>query len=300
MNPRYIAHLALWAVALIYGANYIIAKDLMPHFIQPRGFIFLRVTGATALFFLLGFFIKGSRRIERRDWLRVFLCGFFGVAANQMLFFEGLNLSTPINASVIMTSNPVLVLLMSAVILKEKLRPIKIVGVILGAIGAIYLILSTAADEFTLPGISLGNLLIFLNAASYAVYLVIVKPLMRKYDALMVIKWVFAAGLVFVIPLGLPQFTEVEWNTWTPSVTAAASFVVICTTFLAYLFNVFALKTLSSSTVSTYIYLQPLLTTMLALYLAKDALTVEAMISAALIFVGVYLVGRKSPSAQER
>ncbi|HKK38848.1 MAG TPA: DMT family transporter, partial [Cryomorphaceae bacterium] len=238
--------MALLAVALIYSANYVIAKDLMPFYIEPRGFIFMRVIGATALFFILGIFSKSARKIERSDWLRVFLCGFFGVASNQILFFEGLNLTTPINAAVIMTSNPVLVLLMSAILLKEKLRPIKIVGVILGGIGAVYLILSTASDDFALPGISIGNMLIFLNATSYAIYLVIVKPLMRKYDALLVIKWVFASGLVFVVPLGVGQFSEVDWITWTPSIISAAAFVVVCTTFLAYLFNVFALKTLSS------------------------------------------------------
>jgi len=298
MNPRTKAHLALLAVALIYSANYVIAKDLMPFYVEPRGFIFLRVIGATLLFFIFGIFSKSSRKIERRDWIRVFLCGFFGVAANQILFFEGLNLTTPINAAVIMTSNPVLVLLMSAILLKEKLRPIKILGVILGGFGAVYLILSTAADDFTLPGISIGNVLIFLNATSFAVYLVIVKPLMSKYDALLVIKWVFASGLVFVIPLGFGSFASIDWSTWTPTIVSAAAFVVVCTTFLAYLFNVFALKTLSSSTVSTYIYLQPLFTTMIALYLAKDALTFEASVSAALIFVGVYLVGRKSKTTK--
>jgi drug/metabolite transporter (DMT)-like permease len=294
MTPRTKAHLALLAVALIYSANYIIAKDLMPFYIEPRGFIFMRVIGATTLFFILGLFFKSSQKIDRSDWFRVFLCGFFGVAANQIFFFEGLNLTTPINASVIMTSNPVLVLLMSVILLKEKLRPIKIVGVILGGLGAAFLILSSASNDFALPGISWGNMLIFFNATSYAVYLVIVKPLMRKYDALLVIKWVFASGLVFVVPLGFGKFNAVDWSTWTPPIISAAVFVVVCTTFLAYLFNLFALKTLSSSTVSTYIYLQPLFTTMLALYLAKDALTFEAAISAALIFVGVYLVGRRS------
>lgn len=294
MTPRTKAHLALLTVAVIYSANYVIAKDLMPFYIAPRAFIFMRVVGATVLFFALGYFAKSSQKIERSDWLRVFLCGFFGVAANQILFFEGLNLSTPINASVIMTSNPVLVLMMSAILLKEKLKPIKIVGVLLGGVGAVLLILSSANGDYTLPAVSRGNLLIFFNATSYAIYLVIVKPLMRKYDALLVIKWVFAAGLVFVVPLGFGKFTEIEWNTWTPQVITAAVFVVVCTTFMAYLFNVFALKTLSSSTVSTYIYLQPLFTTLLALYLAKDVLTFEAAFSAGLIFVGVYLVGRKS------
>lgn len=298
MNKRTLAHLAVLGVALIYGVNYVIAKDVMPLYIEPRGFILLRVLGATTLFFILGFIIKTDQRIERKDWLRLILCGFFGVAANQLFFFEGLNLTTPINASVIMTANPILVLLMSAVLLKESLKPIKIIGIVIGGVGAVYLILSSAGEGYGLPGISLGNLFVFMNAASYGVYLVVVKPLLVKYDALLVIKWVFAAGLCFVFPVGISQFSSIEVSNWTPSIFGAVVYVVICTTFLAYLLNVFALRTLKSSTVSTYIYLQPLFATLLALYLAKDALTTEAVVSAGLIFLGVYLVGRKTRSSK--
>jgi drug/metabolite transporter (DMT)-like permease len=116
---------------------------------------------------------------------------------------------------------------------------------------------------------------------------------MAKYDALLVIKWVFLSGMLFVVPIGVGQFAKVEWAEWTPSVIFAVVFVVVCTTFLAYLFNVFALKTLSSSTVSTYIYLQPLFTTFIAVFLARDHITLRAIIAAALIFTGVYLVGKK-------
>ncbi|MCZ4410288.1 DMT family transporter [Cryomorphaceae bacterium 1068] len=298
MNPRTLAHLAALGVALIYGANYVIAKDVMPLYIEPRGFILLRVAGATTLFFILSLFIKSDQKIERKDWLRLILCGFFGVAANQLFFFEGLNLTTPINASVIMTANPIMVLFMSAVLLKEKLKPIKLLGIVIGAVGAVYLILSAAGEGYALPGVSLGNLFVFMNAASYGVYLVIVKPLLIKYDALLVIKWVFAAGLCFVLPVGLSQFGKIDLTSWTPSIFGAVTYVVICTTFLAYLLNVFALRTLKSSTVSTYIYLQPLFATLLALYLAKDALTFETTISAAFIFIGVYLVGRKPKTAE--
>jgi drug/metabolite transporter (DMT)-like permease len=210
------------------------------------------------------------------------------------LFFEGLNLTTPINAAVIMTSNPILVLIMSAILLREKLKPIKIIGVLLGAAGALYLILGSGEAELISPDVSLGNLLILLNASSYALYLVIVKPLMAKYDALLVIKWVFTAGMIFVIPAGIGQFTKVDWSSWTPSIIAAVAFVVVFTTFVAYLFNVFALKTLSSATVSTYIYLQPLFTTFIALFLARDVLTFRAVAAAILIFTGVYLAGKKS------
>jgi len=296
MSSRTKAHLALLTVAVIYSANYIIAKDLMPGYIQPRGFIFVRVIGAAALFFLLGAITGHSQKIAREDWLRVFACGFFGVAANQILFFEGLNLTTPINAAVIMTNNPVLVLVISAILLKERLKPIKIAGVLIGGTGAVLLIMGSSGGAEGLPDVSWGNLLIFLNATSFAVYLVIAKPLMQKYDALTVIKWVFLSGMVFVVPLGTGQFLEIDWNSWTSDIYLSALFVVVCTTFLAYLLNVFALKTLSSTTVSTYIYLQPVFTTAAALFLAKDKLTIDAALSAMLIFVGVYLVGRKPSS----
>jgi drug/metabolite transporter (DMT)-like permease len=294
MNARTLAHLALLTVALIYSANYVIAKDVMPDFIGPRGFIFMRVVGATTLFFLLSVFVKSDKKIDRSDWPRIAVCGFFGVASNQLLFFEGLNLTTPINAAVIMTSNPILVLIMSAILLREKLKPIKIIGVLLGAAGALYLILGSGEAELISPDVSLGNLLILLNASSYALYLVIVKPLMIKYDALLVIKWVFTAGMVFVIPAGIGQFSKVDWSSWTPPIIAAVAFVVVFTTFVAYLFNVFALKTLSSATVSTYIYLQPLFTTFIALFLARDVLTFRAVAAAILIFTGVYLAGKKT------
>ena len=290
MSSRTKAHIALFIVALIYGLNYIIAKEVMNGYIGPRGFIFMRVLGASALFWLFHAFAKSKEKIARSDWPRVLASGFFGVAANQMLFFEGLNLTTPINASVIMTGNPILVLIISAVLLKEPIRKGRLLGIFIGGAGALYLILGRGAAELLHADTSLGNLLILLNASSYAVYLVIVKPLMAKYDALQVVKWVFASGLVFVIPLGGPQFAAVDWHAWTPTIYVQAAFVVIGTTFIAYLFNIFALKTVSSTTVSTYIYLQPLLATLASLALAKDVLTWRIAIAAALIFAGVYVV----------
>lgn len=290
MSSRTKAHIALFIVALIYGLNYIIAKEVMNGYIGPRGFIFMRVLGASALFWLFHAFAKSKEKIARSDWPRVLASGFFGVAANQMLFFEGLNLTTPINASVIMTGNPILVLIISAVLLKEPIRKGRLLGIFIGGAGALYLILGRGAAELLHADTSLGNLLILLNASSYAVYLVIVKPLMAKYDALQVVKWVFASGLVFVIPLGGSQFAAVDWHAWTPTIYVQAAFVVIGTTFIAYLFNIFALKTVSSTTVSTYIYLQPLLATLASLALAKDVLTWRIAIAATMIFAGVYVV----------
>ena len=183
------AHLALLIVNLIYGANYLIAKGLMPELIEPSGFILLRVLGATTLFWILRLFVK-LQPIESEDYPRLILCGLFGVAGNQLFFFNGLNLTSPINASIIMTANPILVLLMASVLIGERISRVRVLGIAFGAAGAIWLIL-TSADGSRLSGNWLGDLMILINAASYAVYLVLVKPLMQKYSPATVISWCF-------------------------------------------------------------------------------------------------------------
>jgi drug/metabolite transporter (DMT)-like permease len=284
------AHLALIAVALIYGLNYSIAKDVMPDFVQPRAFILLRVSGAVILFFALGLNMK-KEVVAKSDWLRIIAAGFFGVAANQLLFFEGLNITTPISAAVIMTTNPIMVLSLSAIFLKAPLTWPRIGGILLGISGALYLI--TKGGDFQNifhAGESLGNTLVMLNALSYASYLVVVKPLMARYRPYTVIKWVFLAGLAFVIPFGIGQVPAINWAEMPLKIYWEIAFVIVGTTFLAYLLNIFALKTVSSTTVSFYIYLQPLVATLAAIALGSDQPEYHMLVSAALIFMGVYLV----------
>lgn len=290
MTPKLWAHFALFAVALIYGLNYSIAKDVMPAFIEPRGFILLRALGATILFWFTAMSF-GKEKVALKHHWRLAVCGLFGVATNQMLFFEGLNITSPINAAVMMTTNPILVLIMSAIILKESLRWNRILGITLGIAGALFLITrgGQVVDIFDADK-SLGNLLVFLNAASYAAYLVLVKPLMANYKAITVIKWVFLYGLILVIPFGGSQLMAVSWDSFPVDIVWKVGFVVIGTTYLAYLFNVFALKTVTSTTVSFYIYLQPLIAAIAAIAMGRDHLTSVLLLSAALIFSGVFLV----------
>ena len=289
MTDRVKAHIALFIVALIYGINYTIAKDVMKDYIEPRGFILLRVTGASLLFWLFHLFSPRDR-IAGKDYLRLALCGLFGVATNQLLFFEGLNLSTPINAAIIMTSNPVIVLLLSALVFRERLSTLKILGIALAAMGAVYLIAGKGDVSLLQSDTSLGNLFVLINATSYAVYLILVKPLMSKYNALTVIKWVFFFGWFFVLPFGYDQFMEIPWPSMGPIILAETAFVVIFTTFIAYLFNIYAMKTVTSTTVSIYIYLQPIFATLSSVAVGADMLTWSEVGAAALIFAGVYFV----------
>lgn len=285
------AHVALFGANLIYGLNYSVAKDVMPKYIQPFGFIFLRVIGALLLFWLFHSLIS-NEKIEKSDWPKIALCGLFGVAMNQLLFFAGLNITTPINAAIIMTSNPILVIIAASIILHEIITKQKIFGLLLGVIGALLIILFKADFSFdasTWP----GDLMIFLNAASYGVYLVLVKPLMVKYQPLTIIKWVFTFGFIYVLPFGLNDFLAIEWSEFSGLIWAETAFVVICTTFFAYLLNVFALKNLQPSTVSMYIYTQPVLAALFAIIMGKDEITVVKVVGAVLIFSGVYIVSKR-------
>lgn len=290
-NNNLKAHLAIIGANVIYGINYSIAKDVMPEYIQPFGFIFCRVLGALILFWLLQLVVK-TDKVEKKDFFRLFICGVFGVASNQLMFFYGLNLTTPINAAIIMTCNPILVLIFSTFLIKERITPFKVLGIFLGLAGAAGLILNNSSLSIN-SGNFVGDLFIFLNATSYAIYLVTVKPLMNKYSPLTVIKWVFLFGFTIVIPFGFSEFQTIEWESFNPSIWGAFIFVIVGTTFLAYLFNIYGLKRLNPSVVSTYIYSQPLIASLVALLMQKDELNSVKIVSALFIFAGVYLVSKK-------
>ena len=292
MNKTLLAHLSLLIANLIYALNYTFAKDVMPEYIQPSGFILLRVIGAFFLF-TLSYLLFIKEKVEKEDIIRFAICGLFGVAINQLLFFEGLNLTTPINAAIIMTSNPILVIIMSLLILKEKIIFRKGLGIIFGIVGASSLILK-AGDVNLTSDTQLGNLFVFLNATSYGLYLVLVQPLMKKYKPITVMFHVFAFGLILVFPFGISTLSDVNWNDIPTNIYWEILFVVVCTTFIAYLFNSSALKELSPTTVSIYIYLQPILATLFAIIRQSDSLDKQKIISSAIIFFGVYLVSVRS------
>ena len=287
MKKRYLAFLAAFGASFIYGINHTLAKDLMPTYIQPFGFIMLRVLGAAALFWITSLFFP-SEKIQRKDWWRIILCALFGMTLNMLMFFKGLQLSTPINSSVVITLSPVILLILSAIFLKEKITWLKGSGITIGLIGALILILFGVKTQDNAPNIALGNVLFMINATAYSVYLIIVKPLTAKYSSITLMKWFFLIAIITNAPIALPQFLEVEWSTLPPNVIAVMAFVVIGTTYLTYLFNVYALKQLKPSTIGAFIYLQPLIATLVAIILGADSLTLIRVIAASLIFIGVY------------
>jgi drug/metabolite transporter (DMT)-like permease len=288
------SHLALFAVNLLYAINYLVAKDLMPGVMGANGFILLRVSGATLLFWLVYSF--RFEKIKSRDFLILASCGLFGVAVNQLFFFNGLMRTSPVNASVIMTTTPILVFILSLFILKEKPQLIKVIGLIIGAVGAILFTLQTKQDE---TASLLGDLFIFANAASYALYMVLVKPLMKRYKPLTVITWVFTFGFIFVLcwPFGYIEFQATNFGELSSNVLSLLLFVVIGVTFLPYLLMVYAMKRVSPSVSSIYIYIQPVLTAFFVYLYFQFGMTDytndfswSKILCAIFVFIGVYFV----------
>jgi drug/metabolite transporter (DMT)-like permease len=291
MTKNGYAHLALLAVALIYGANYSIAKIVLDgQYIGPLGFILMRVIAATSLFWLSG--IGRPQEAPRgTDLWRLVLCGLLGVAVNQMFFFSGLARTTPIHAALIMVLTPMIVLLLGALITWRKLKPLSILGLLLASAGAAWLIGRNGTGLG--DGDMIGDLMVAMNATSYALYLILVRTLMQRYSPMWVLRWVFLFGMFFVVFFGWQEVLEARWADFTWPVTLSFIYVLVFTTFLAYGLNAFALKKVAAITVSAYIYLQPVFAALIALIIGNDRLDINTLIAGVLIFGGVWLVSKQ-------
>lgn len=291
MSKRVLALLAAFGASVIYGINHTVAKDVMPTHIQPFGFIMLRVSGAALLFWLISF-LGPREKIQSKDWPRLLLCAVFGMVINMLMFFKGLSLSTPINSSVIATITPIFVFILSAIMIRERITAIRTIGILLGFAGALGLIFFSEKTQQNAPNVTLGNILFIINAISYGIYLIIVRPLTTKYHAFTLMKWLFTVGVVVNIPFTITEFTAVKWTSLPWDAIWRMTYVVVGTTFSTYLLNIFALKQLKASTIGAFVYVQPLVGILFATMVGADTLTFLKILSAATVFTGVYLVTR--------
>lgn len=291
MSNRGLAIIAATIASAIYGINHTVAKGVMPLYIEPFGFIFLRVFGAAILFWLISFW-GPKEKINTSDWPRIFGCAIFGMVINMLFFFKGLSLSTPINSSVIVTLSPVMVLILASILIKERITLLKSIGIIVGLAGALVLIFFSSESKGNAPNIPLGNVLFMINAFSYGLYLILVKPLTAKYHSFTLMKWLFTIAVFINFPITIGEFTAVKWQELPIEAVWKMTFVVLGTTFATYLLNIYALKQLSASTISAFIYLQPLIAIFYAVLTGADTLNTVKITAAILVFAGVYMVTR--------
>lgn len=267
----------------------------MPDYVGAFGFIMLRVGGAAVLFWTLSLFTP-KEKIQRKDWKILLAATLLGMVINMLSFFKGLSLSTPINSAVLVTITPIIVVLLSALFLKEKIGLRKILGIGLGFLGALGLILFGHEIRQDAPNIFVGNILFVLNAISYGAYLIVVKSLIKKYHPITLMKWLFGMAFVINFPITIVEFNQIQWGEMPLEIWAAIGFVIVGTTFLTYLFNAFALTTLKASSVGAFVYLQPLIGIIYAVLSGKDQLSPVKLAGTLAVLVGVYLATSKQAS----
>jgi|TARA_B100000530_G_scaffold178751_1_gene113156 drug/metabolite transporter (DMT)-like permease len=289
MQKKILPLLAATVATTIYGLNHTIAKMVMPIYIGSLGLVLLRVLGATIIFWTIGLFFK-SKPIEKKDRFTIIKCGLFGMSINIAAFIAGLDYSTPVNSSILIIISPIFVVILSFFIFRNKINFLKILGIIMGFIGALILILNADSNSSVGRNIPLGNFLFIVNSISYAYYLIIVKPMAQKYDLITLFKWLFLIGLIFNFPLGINQFTDVNWSSLpVKEAILPMAFVVICTTVMTYFLNGYALSKITSTEVAVFMYLQPIIGIVFAIFTKSDTISLTIIIASILIFIGVYL-----------
>ena len=289
MQKKILPLFAATIATTIYGINHTVAKMVMPIYIGSLGLVFLRVLGATIIFWTISLFFK-TKPIEKKDRLTILKCGLFGMSINIAAFIAGLDYSTPVNSSILIIISPIFVVILSFFIFKNKINFIKILGIIIGFIGAMILILTADSNSSIGRNIPLGNFLFIVNSVSYAYYLIIVKPMAEKYDLITLFKWLFLIGLIFNFPLGINQFLDVDWASlplW--EAVLPMIFVVVGTTCMTYFLNGYALSKITSTEVAVFMYLQPIIGILFAIFTKSDTITLIMFIASMLIFTGVYL-----------
>ena len=292
MNNGLLAIFAALSASSIFGLNHTITKNLMPFYITPSALLFARVLGACTLFWIISIFSK-HEKIEKEDWSKFLFCTVFGMSVNMISAIKGLELSTPINSSIISTISPIIVFIISIIMIKEKVIKTRVIGVAIGFIGAISIILINTRTNINPEDIRSGNLFLLLNSISYAIYLVAVRSLTKKYSVITIMKWLFLLGVILNAPFSVQQFLDIPWQVYDRITFLKLGFVITGATFAVYLLNVYALKTLKASTVGMFIYLQPIIGIIYAITSGSDVLKLTDIISISLVFTGIYLVSLK-------
>lgn len=299
-KPKLRGHAIMLLVSIIFGLNISVSKSLLAStLVQPEALTLARMLFAGTAFWIASLFIK-REHVTPKDQLMLIFGSMCGITFNQGMFIFGLDRTSPIDASIIVTSTPMLAMILAAFILKEPITLKKAAGVIIGAIGAITLITTAQGQEVKASTLT-GNLLVFASSCIYALYLVCIKPIIERYNPVTVMKWMFLYASLMMIPFMLKSLINAPIFTQAQSIRPFLSlfYTLFGATFLTYLLIPMAQRLIRPTTIGMYNYVQPLVATLAAVIIGQDNLTWMKILSAILIFVGVYMVTMSKSRQQQ-
>ncbi|GHT41498.1 membrane protein [Bacteroidia bacterium] len=290
-------HVSLLVAYIIFGVNTPIAKEVLMHGdVSAFALTFYRLAGAAVLFWLASLFTQ-KEPVRRRDLFLLFLASMFGILINQMAFIVGLSRTSPIDASVITTISPIMTMLLAAFFLKEPITWKKALGVFIGAVGALLLILNGNTTERGGSSV-VGNLLCLLSGFAFVLYLTAFKTLILRYKPVTLMKWMFLFASLCCLPLCWGDVSRIDYAEMPVDMYLKIIYVVAVATFVSYLLIPVGQKLLRPTIVSMYNYLQPLVSSLLAVILGMDTFGWIKGSAALLIFLGVYIVTKSKSYAQ--
>ncbi len=291
-------HIIILIVNIIFALNMSVSKSLLPDHISPMGLTLSRILFGCIAFWITSLFVP-HEKVGKKDLFLLFICGMCGLALNQGIFIAGLNITSPVDASILVTCTPLIVMILAFFILKEPITWKKAGGVVMGATGAIFLVLSGEHGEQNSSS-GLGNFLIICSGLSYSIYLVIAKPLTQKYSAVTMMKWMFLYSTIVLLPFGYTDLLQapVYKAPYQANLLLEVFYVLFGATFITYLLIPMALKRIRPTTVSMYNYVQPIIASIVATLIGQDTITAEKIFSSILIFTGVYFVTVSKSRAQ--
>lgn len=269
---------------------------LMPEVIHPMALTFLRFSGGLVLFWLASFFMK-SEKVSSKDKFLLAVASFFALVLNQIPFFYGLSLTSPIDASIVVTMLPIATMLLSAIILREPITQLKVIGVLVGASGALLVVFSSHQVEGG-QGNMLGNLIVFLAVISFGLYLTLFKNLISRYHPVTVMKWMFLFASIFGLPFCYKAVAATDVTLFSSTDWLSIGFVVVFATFFGYLLIPIGQKTLRPTTLSMYNYMQPVVASLVAIVWGIDKFGYQQALAGLLVFAGVYIVTQSKSRAQ--
>lgn len=293
MSKPYKAFSAALGANLIFGSSYTAVKYITPQYIHPFALNFVRVAVTLSLFWILFLFKPGKIKFDKKDLPRFAICALTGIVINQLFFIKGVSLTTVIYSSLLSLGSPIFITIIAAFLLKEKFTFLKGLGLACGIGGASILVLMKDHTGAVASNMVLGDILVLINAISYAFYLVLVRPLMAKYSGIQVLRWIFTIGAFGILPIGFPYMLEASWSSFDMSHWLVLGYVAVFATFVAYLLTVKSIALIGSSATGAFIYTQPVFAAIFAMLFAGEYFTLYKVMAAALIFTGVYLVNKK-------
>ena len=290
-RTRIVAHLSMFMACAFWGLMAPLGKDAMTHGLDGISMVTFRVVGGACLFWITSLFTE-KRHVSLRDKLMFAGAGLFGLVLNQCCYTIGLSITSPVNASIVTTSMPIFAMILSAIILKEPLTGKKAIGVLMGCSGALILILTSAAAVSDKVGDIRGDLLCLGAQFSFALYLSLFNPLIKRYDVFTINKWMFLWASLMILPFTSVHMAGIEWGSVPVRTWVEAGYVVLFGTYLGYILTMIGQRTLRPTVVSVYNYVQPIVSVSASIVLGISMLQWSQALAVFLVFLGVWLVNK--------